>query len=294
MQTILDYDAGESDSRGNGVGDPAILVDGRTGTIFVAALWSRGDRGWHGSGPGLTPQETGQFVITSSSDDGLTWSEPLNITAQVKEPASRASLPAPRPPLQARDGTLIFAAQYREANGMAHSCFVYSRDQGESWTISPPAIAAGPPTSESQVAELDDGSLLLSMRDESRSGERLWARWTWASDQSSAESGEWSESWKTVPDPTCMASLIRHPDGRLLFSNPNHPRQRVALTVRSSADQGRTWSEGRLLDPRGCMYSCMTVLRDGRVGILYEVDGTLTFARFPVSWLDTSGPKGSR
>jgi hypothetical protein len=33
------------------------------------------------------------------------------------------------------------------------------------------------------------------------------------------------------------------------------------------------------------MYSCLTVLNDGRVGILYEVDQGLTFARFPLSWL---------
>ena len=82
-----------------------------------------------------------------------------------------------------------------------------------------------------------------------------------------------------------MASLCRHPHGELLFANPNNNRQRIALTVRSSTDGGRTWSEGRLLDPRGCMYSCLTVLKDGRVGILYEVGDTLTFARFPLEWV---------
>ena len=72
MQRILDFDKAEPNSRGNGVGDPTILVDRQTGTAWVAALWSRGNRGWNGSGPGLTPDETGQFVLTKSTDDGVT------------------------------------------------------------------------------------------------------------------------------------------------------------------------------------------------------------------------------
>ncbi|NDF00839.1 MAG: hypothetical protein EB034_21605, partial [Verrucomicrobia bacterium] len=81
VRRILDFDASVPGSQGNGVGDPAILVD-RNGTIYVAALWSKGPRAWNGSGPGMTPDETGQFVLTKSNDDGVTWSAPINITAQ--------------------------------------------------------------------------------------------------------------------------------------------------------------------------------------------------------------------
>ena len=73
----------------DGVGDPALLVDRVTGTIWVAATWSHGERSWRGSGPGLTPEETGQLVLTRSDDDGVTWSKPVNITRQVKDPAWR-------------------------------------------------------------------------------------------------------------------------------------------------------------------------------------------------------------
>jgi sialidase-1 len=285
MQTILDYDKSNPDSRGNGVGDPTILVDRETGAIFVAALWSQGNRAWHDSGPGLTPAETGQFVLTKSSDDGVTWSQPINITAQVKDPTWRLCFQGPGAGIQTKDGKLVFPAQFRAADGTPHSCFIFSSDHGETWKISAPAIPTKPPTSEAQIAELDNGSLLLTMRDESRSGQRAWARWDWNQDPAAKSLGQWSEPWHTVPDPTCMASLIRHPTGPLLFANPNSPTKRVALTVRTSQDEGRTWSDGKLLDPRGCMYSCLTVLNDGRVGILYEVDQGLTFARFPLSWL---------
>ncbi len=284
MKTLLDYDVNEPDSSGNGVGDPAILVDAKTGTLFVVALWSKGPRAWAGSGPGLTPEETGQLVLTKSTDDGRTWSKPESITPQVKDPAWRLCFNGPGSGIQLRDGSLVFAAQYKGADNVPHSCFIASTDQGATWKISPAAIPGGPPTSEAQIAELSDGALLLSMRDESRSGKRAWARWEW---NGSLLQGRWSKPWSDVTDPTCMASLLRHPKGILLFSNPDHPSRRNNLTLRASHDDGRTWSAGRLLDPESSMYSCMTVLRDGRIGILYESGDTtdLVFVRFPLDWV---------
>ena len=52
---------------------------------------------WHakGSQPGLGVKETCQFLITKSVDDGLTWSDPVNITAQTKKPEWWLYAPAP-------------------------------------------------------------------------------------------------------------------------------------------------------------------------------------------------------
>ncbi|MDA1008873.1 MAG: sialidase family protein [Planctomycetota bacterium] len=295
-QIILDFDTAEKDSHGNGVGDPAVLVDRKTGHILVAGLWSKGNRAWNGSGPGLTPDETGQFVLTRSTDDGKTWSKPINITEKIagRNLKWRLCFNGPGNGIQLRDGTLVFAAQFRDAEGLPHSCFIFSSDGGDTWTISPPAIPAKPTTSESQIVELADGSLLLSMRDESRSGKRAWAKFTWKDHLSE---GKWGEPWFTVPDPTCMASLVSHPKGPLLFSNPNSAKQRVALTIRTSTDDGNTWSDGQLLDSRPCAYSCLAILKDGSIGVLYECGDksageTLTFARFPLSWIN--GPDGKR
>ena len=79
--------------------------------------------------------------------------------------------------------------------------------------------------------------------------------------------------------------------GVLVFSHPDSPDQRVAMTIRTSRDGGRTWSAGRLLDPRPSAYSCLSVLKDGRLGILYETGDkhaveTLTFARFPLEYVE--------
>ncbi|MFM7862651.1 MAG: exo-alpha-sialidase, partial [Planctomycetaceae bacterium] len=278
LQRIMDFDAAVPGSQGNGVGDPAVLVDQQTGRIFVVALWSLGPRAWHGSGPGMTAEETGQLMLVHSDDDGLTWSQPVSITPQVKRPEWRLCFNGPGSGIQLRDGTLVFSAQYREPDGKPHSCFIASVDGGSSWKISPAAIPDGIPTSESAIVELADGSLLLSMRNESRSGQRAWACWEWQGD---IWNGNWGASWLDQPDPTCMASLIRHPHGELIFSNPADGKPRQRLTIRSSVDGGRTWSRGRLLDPGGAMYSCLTVLADGRIGLLYEsVDAAgLVFVR---------------
>lgn len=295
MQIILDFDKDEKDAHGNGVGDPVVLVSRNTGQILVAALWSHGDRAWKGSRPGLTPQETGQLVLTRSNDDGKSWTKPINITQKIagRDPTWRLLFNGPGNGTQLRDGTLVFAAQYRDAEGVPHSCFIHSSDGGESWNLSPPAIPNKPPTSEAQIAELADGSLLMSMRDESGSGTRAWAKFTWKDDMAK---GSWSEPWFAVLDPTCMASLVHHPNGMLLFSNPNSAKQRVTLTIRTSTDDGKTWSDGRLLDPRPCAYSCMTVLKDGSIGVLYECGDkseieTIAFARFSLEWVQGSEGK---
>ncbi|MFM2165734.1 MAG: hypothetical protein RIS79_105 [Verrucomicrobiota bacterium] len=259
-QRVIDYD-------GSGVGDPSILVDRETGRIFVTALWSKGNRAWFGSGPGMTPEETGQFVVSHSDDDGATWSPPVSITSQVKQPEWRLCFDGPGCGMQLKDGTLVFPAQFRDAKGKPHSCFITSKDHGATWTMSPPCEG---PTSEAQIVETK-GGMLISMRDESRSGQRKWQRWDGAA---------WSNPWLNLPDPVCQASLLRHPDGTLLFSNPADAKGRVRLTVRESRDDGETWSEGRMITPGGSMYSCMTVMRNGCIAMVYEGAGGLWFASF--------------
>ncbi len=284
MIVAMDYDEQVPGSRGNGVGDPAILVDRTTGHLFIAALWSFGDNGWNGSKSGMTPKETGQFVISRSTDDGLTWEPPISITPQIKQPEWRLCFNGPGAGIQLADDTLVFPAQFRDAQGKASSCFVFSTDQGKNWQISPAAIPDTPPTSESQIVQLPDGSLLMTMRNESRFHKRLWSRWQW---QDRLENGQWVDTRADVIDPVCMAGLTTHPDGYVLLSNNNSDR-RERMTIRYSSD-GKSWSEGKLLDDRPSAYSCLAILPNGDVGILYECGDhsvqTLTFARFPLAWV---------
>ena len=78
----------------------------------------------------------------------------------------------------------------------------------------------------------------------------------------------------------CMASLISinseltgKPGTRLLFSNPNSLAARQRITIKASPDRGHTWpTESQLLldEWRSAGYSCLSMIDDETVGILYE------------------------
>jgi sialidase-1 len=91
----------------------------------------------------------------------------------------------------------------------------------------------------------------------------------------------------------CQASIIRMDTakrgdrGLLLFSNPADPKQRINLTVRASADDGRTWRDVAVLHAGPAAYSCLVSLSPTEAGCLYErgekrAYEKITFARFPV------------
>ncbi|WP_425398757.1 exo-alpha-sialidase [Aeoliella sp.] len=285
MQVIMDM--GEDPRwRFDGIGDPAVLVDRETNTIWVAAVWSHGNRGWHGSQPGMDPEDTGQLMLVRSDDDGETWSEPINITTQVKRPEWCFLLQGPGKGITMSDGTLVFAAQYQDTSAnkrLPRSTIIYSRDHGETWKI---GTGAFDDTTEAQVVELEPGVLMLNCR-YNRDSKRVVV--------TSSDMGQtWQEhpsSRTALNEPrACMASLIQGPTTRgaswLLFSNPNNLHSRRQMTIKASSDQGHTWREDNqlLLDEApSAGYSCMSMTDIDAIGILYEgSQGHMTFQRIPM------------
>ena len=268
----------------DGVGDPCIFADRETGRLFLAALWSHGKRAWHGSGPGLSPDETGQLVIATSDDDGRTWSKPRNITAEVKDPTWRLVLAGPGTGITLRDGTLVFPGQFKDANNVPHSTLLWSKDRGASWQI---GTGVKDKTTESQLVELADGSIMINCRDD-RGGARTVA-----------VTRDLGRTWephptdrKALPESVCMASLLRLelPDAgpHLFFSNPATTRGRHTMTIKVSADDGATWPEHRhtLYDARnGLGYSCLARADATHVGVLYEGLAEMYFLRLPLAEL---------
>lgn len=293
MKIIMDMgNADQPDMRGNGIGDPAILVDIATNTIWVAGLWSHGNRGWHGSGPGLSPEETGQLMLVKSEDDGLTWSDPINITEQVKDEGWHLMLQGPGKGITLSDGTIMFPAQYRDsqANGrLPLSTVIYSKDHGETWSVGTGAYLD---TTEAQVVELEDGVIMLNCR-YNRQDRRVVMTstdlgTTWEEHSSSRDA--LTEPW------TCMSSLInadrelgRPYTGVLVFSNPAALTAREEMTIRASIDGGKTWPDNMaiLLDHgNSAGYSCMTMIDAEYVGIVYEGNRAhMTFQRIPLAEL---------
>jgi sialidase-1 len=275
----------------DGVGDPEVLVDKVNGRIWVGATWSHGNRSWNGSGPGMEPAETGQFMLSHSDDDGKTWSKPRNITKQIKDPKWRFVLQGPGRGITMRDGTLVLAAQYRSAPGDPHqgkpfSTMISSKDRGETWQI---GTGVKVDTTEAQLVELEDGVLMINCRDNRRGSRSVYTTndlgKTWTQHATSRHG---------LIEPTCMASLLRidHKElGRLLlFSNPNTPAGRFDMTMKVSTDDGATWPSRwhtRYDQRLGAGYSCLTRVGDEHVGVVYEGIHELYYLRFPIRELLT-------
>ena len=284
MQTIMDMGPG----RGDGIGDPTVLFDPATKTLWVAALWSHGNRGWNGSGPGMTPDETGQFILVNSADDGMTWSDPINITSQIKDPSWCLLLQGPGRGIAMRDGTLVFPAQFQappNQRRMPHSTVISSKDHGETWQIGSGARAN---TTESQVVELEPGTLMLNMRD-NRGGSRA----VMVSDDLGKTWRPHPSSRGALPEPVCNAALLKvretvDPRSPMLaFVNPavaNRPRRH--MTLKLSLDGGLSWPEAyHLLLDEGTSagYPSLTMIDEHTIGIFYEgSQAHLTFQRVNV------------
>ena len=259
----------------NGVGDPSILVDTKTNTIWIVAAWTHGmgnQRAWWSSHPGMDMNHTAQLVMSKSTDDGKTWSKPINVTEQVKDPSWYFLLQGPGRGITMSDGTLVFPTQFIDSTRIPNAGIMYSKDRGETWKMHNMARTN---TTEAQVVEVEPGVLMLNMRD-NRGGSRAVATTT--------DLGKtWTEhpsSRKALQEPVCMASLI-HVDAQdnvlnkdlLLFSNPNTVKGRNHITIKASLDGGHTWlPEHQLLldEAEGWGYTCLTMIDKETIGILYE------------------------
>jgi sialidase-1 len=262
----------------NGCSDPNILIDRKTGEIFVSAVWTHGKPNTHqwrgrGSEPGYSIHKSSQFMIVRSSDDGVNWGEPENWTQRLKDLKWHLFAPAPGNGITLKDGTLVMPTQGRDKTGLPFSNLMWSEDHGKSWTVSKHARGN---TTECAVVELSDGSLMLNMRDN-----RNRSNQSKSNGRAVGVTKNFGKTWAvhssdhgSLPEPVCMASLISHDlaDGRriLFFSNPNSKHRREKMTVRMSLDQGKSWSKSILLDQKGGAYSSLTMVDDQTIGILYE------------------------
>lgn len=134
---------------------------------------------------------------------------------------------------------------------------------------------------ECSVVQLNDGALMLNMRDNRNRGHKeVNGRRICTTTDLGASWKEHPTSRKALVEPTCMASLHRHEyieEGKkksmLLFVNPNDYGKRDKLTLKVSFDDGMTWPKEHwiLFDQyRSAGYSCITSIDENSIGILYE------------------------
>ena len=260
----------------NTCGNPCAVIDQTTGRIILFMSWNPGEE----SGEAIA--EARRPFMCYSDDDGLTWSAPLDMTATCKNPDWGWYATGPGVGIQLKlekyKNRLVIPANHSystnneqekvtKAGHGVGSHVLLSDDGGRNWRMS---TAITPGCNESQVVELSDGRLMMNMRSYNRMNCRAISY--------SEDGGEtWSEIEHALQlvEPVCQASIIEYGpyNGKrmFLFSNPAAVDERMSLTVKMSFDNCKTWSNAKLIDGKRVQYSCLTVLPNGNIGILYEI-----------------------
>ncbi|TDU70592.1 sialidase-1 [Prosthecobacter fusiformis] len=245
----------------------------------------------------------------SSTDDGLTFSEPREITAAFEgfKPRCPWNVLATGPGhgIQIKSGRLVVPVWLAygskpgdHAPSMAGT--LYSDDHGATWKAGDIAVPnegefANP--NETTLAILSDGSVILNTRSVSKASRRLV---TVSADGATG----WSQPRfdDSLWEPICMGSLTALPQkpGTLIFANPHMLKLdaegkpvpggrglRENLTIKLSRDDGQTWIASKTLEAGKSAYSDLTVLSDGTILCFYERDSRLTAARFNEAWVES-------
>lgn len=261
IQVIIDLPAP------NGASDAAMLVDRQTGRVWVAFTVGY-NAGIAQAKKGLTGR-TAVSHMMYSDDDGVSWSKPVNVGQQVKDPEFKWMGFGPGAGSSMADGTLSFSC-YANQDGVPDlfSFAIISEDHGKTWKRTAPYTSY---TCESQMVALSDGRWMACARDRKHGGTRMVA---YSSDHGKTWTSMVSEP--QLPCPQCQAGLIRvtHPNapkGLLIYTGPQAKATgRANGMVRVSDDDGKTWRFNTLIVAGSYAYSTPALLSDGRLGVIYE------------------------
>ncbi len=265
-------------------GNPCPVVDQATGVIWLPFCKNLAD----GNEDLITQGKAPRTVwLTHSHDDGITWTTPYEITADVKDPSWTWYATGPTHGIQLRSGRLVIPCDhivgqhFDRQRDPYHSHVIYSDDHGASWHIGG-SVDVG--TNECALLETADGALYINCRNYVGEKRRAVA---WSVDQGATFTEfRWDE---TLVEPICQASLVRYDAKQILFANPASTT-REKLTVRLSADDGQSWPVAKMLYSGPAAYSDLAVLPDLTICCLYEQGDAhpyerLTLARFDLAWL---------
>ena len=241
-----------------------------------------------------------------STDDGLTWSKPVDVTATFepfrKHYDWKVIATGPGHGIQLKSGRLvvpIWLAYGKEGDhAPSAAATIYSDDHGKTWLAGDLAVPNqgeyGNPN-ETMLAELSDGRVMLITRSVSKANRKIITT-----------SPNGATGW-TPPvfhdqlwEPICMSSITAHPlqPGVLLYSNPHTLKlgkdgkedpagrgKRENLSIKLSRDDGKTWPVSKTLDAGPSAYSDLAVLPDGTVLCLWESKSDIQCARFNLDWV---------
>jgi sialidase-1 len=259
------------DDAENTCGNPAPVVDQKTGNIILLSTWNLGTDREEQIINGTSKDSRRVFVL-STSDEGNSWSTARDITSDVKMPDWTWYATGPGNGIQMHSkkykNRLVIPCDHIEAvSKKYYSHSIHSEDGGLTWKL-----GGSTPTdmvNECTVAELPKGKLILNMRNYNS----LRVRQT----STSMDGGEtWSDLQPDTAliEPVCQASILWYDHkGRrpfLAFSNPASQKSRTNMTVRISINQGKSWKQKLVLHEGPSAYSNLVVLPNGNLACFYE------------------------
>ncbi len=281
-------------------GNPAPVVDlldpeYPQGVVYLFYNTGNNHEGEVRKGKGLR-----EVWYIKSTDQGNSWSEPVNITLQVHKPFQPTANPAyqfkedwrayantPGHAFQFQHGAYkgrIFVAanhsagnpqpQYRDGN--AHG--FYSDDHGKTFKISNNVNIPG--SNETMATELSNSRMVMSIRNQSGDiRQRILA-------YSSNGGASWDTAYfdAALPDAVCQGSIITlgYKKGKAIIASCNaaDEKKRDNLTLRISDDEGKTWKKSIVIEKSTdekkrdwAAYSDLVVMDKKTVGVYYERNG---------------------
>ena len=253
----------------------------RVGNIFLQATGTNKD-----TAP-LKVQITSYLWMTYSDDNGATWSNPVDLTPQVKADWMRFLGVGPGNGIQLKNGNLIMPVYYTNSNNKQSSAVLISKDGGQTWERSESpndrflASSGGSrylnsgnyEITESQVIELNNSELKMFSRNTNGSVQISTSKnggYTWLPDRQFDE---------VLADPYSQMSVIKYSkliNGKeyVLFANPHSAtRSRVngKVWLGEVQDDGSIdWKYNTTISTGSYAYNSLTELPNGDIGLLYE------------------------
>jgi len=236
----------------------------------------------------------GRVLRRFSDDDGITWSDAIDITPFTAPDERTCFALGPGHGICLADGTLLVPVwlvpriygQPTRKHGPSVVTTFQSHDSGETWSLGEWIWSTAEVVSpnETAAAELADGRVYLNIRSQ-------------ASYRSRAYSKNGGNTWEglapdyALTDARCFGSLttVKGENGEqiLLFANCVHNDERKNVTVHLSRDGGLHWFAHKLIDAERGGYVEINAESAARIYLLYEEDygAKCHLCTFDLAWL---------
>ena len=218
---------------------------------------------------------TDYLYLTSSADGGKTWSEPSILN--LRKDSEQSLLVGPGRGMVTSTGRIVFTA-YEFTKGDKNSAAIYSDDKGKTWKR---GASVSDWSSEAVVTEADDKLYMFTRHGGYYVSDNFGETWS--------PKKEMGISYNL----NCQLTAITYSqkiDGKtaILFAAPSNTGSRAAGKIfvgLVQEDGSIKWEYDYSINGSAYYaYSCLTVLPDGTVGLLYEnADTQLTYKNLNIN-----------